>query len=191
MEDSSTECFDYILKLSKQLSDIQEGRRRETDNIEQLLKKITRQSYIDYEEFSSRTINHSNNNNPNYLTTEEGIINENYQLLYQIRKQEFIKKKVIQLIDQYKELILSIKYLIIEQDALKPRIEKDFVTDKVLPQSKQLRELEKTFVLETDNIKKNKEKYRPVLVQIIKQLHKLNVEEINDYLEQQNLLSFV
>ncbi|CCF57401.1 hypothetical protein KAFR_0C04100 [Kazachstania africana CBS 2517] len=117
MTDYGGDNFDFLLQLTKVLTSECRSSRQETDKIELLLKRVAKQAGISYSEFSKPITGETQNKYDSLCkpTERETLIQENYQLLYQIEQQEYIQKKIWHLINNINEHLNSIKSFIVEQ----------------------------------------------------------------------------
>ncbi|CCD23023.1 Far3p NDAI_0A08700 [Naumovozyma dairenensis CBS 421] len=116
---SVNDNFDYLLQLTKVLTSECRSSRAATDRIESLLKRVATQSNIPYDTLSKAT-GKRNNSEDNTTTTDvlnekEQLILENYKLIYMIEQEEYLKKKLWELIKNINDHILSVKNFIIQQ----------------------------------------------------------------------------
>ena len=117
MNEGSYDNFEYLNLLAKNLSVGCRDSRKETDKIELLLKRLSKQSVVSYEEFSQRPSEETLDayKKLSEPTTTEQLIRENYQLMYEIEQQEYINKRIIALVNSINEHLISIRNFIIEQ----------------------------------------------------------------------------
>lgn len=117
MNNNANDNFEYISQLLSALTTESRTNRQETDKIELLLKRVAKQCAISYESLGSEV---SNETLKNYEALHEPsrtnqLINENYDLIYQIEQQRYINSKVTMLIQNITEHFVSIKNFIKEQ----------------------------------------------------------------------------
>ena len=81
MNEGSYDNFEYLNLLAKNLSVGCRDSRKETDKIELLLKRLSKQSVVSYEEFSQRPSEETLDayKKLSEPTTTEQLIRENYQ----------------------------------------------------------------------------------------------------------------
>lgn len=117
MNEMTNDNFQYISELMTTLTSEFRSNRQETDKIELLLKRVAKQSSISYEklgeEVSEDTLKkYEKLSEPNEIET---LINENYDLLYQIEQQRYINNKISSLVQSIAEHFTSIKNFVKEQ----------------------------------------------------------------------------
>ncbi|AAS52045.2 ADR125Wp [Eremothecium gossypii ATCC 10895] len=128
-----SDSFDYILQLTKTLSSQCWNNRQETLKLEQLLKRLAKQTHISYEQFTNEPSAEASKiyDENAQLTEEERLVQENYQLVYQIEQQEYLNTRFWILIGQINELIVSIRNFIVEQRSIRPKAEAEFIERNV------------------------------------------------------------
>ncbi|AGO11891.1 AaceriADR125Wp [[Ashbya] aceris (nom. inval.)] len=128
-----SDSFDYILQLTKTLSSQCWNNRQETQKLEQLLKRLAKQAHISYEQFINEPSAEASRmyEENTQLTEEERLVQENYQLVYQIEQQEYLNTRFWILIGQINELIVSIRNFIVEQRSIRPKAEAEFIERNV------------------------------------------------------------
>lgn len=128
--EGSSDSFEYILQLTKALSTQCRESRQETDRIESLLRRLSKQTQISFDHFSKEPNDQVRADfeklSQETETEAERLIKENFSLIYKIEQQEYINQKVWTLIDQVDELLNSIKNFVIEQKVNRPKMEHEF-----------------------------------------------------------------
>lgn len=133
MEKDNADNFTQILQLLKQLDVENRSTRQETNKIELLLKRVAQQSSISYEKLS-KTVNDTTSKQyrcNSFVSKEEELINDNYRLLYEIEQQDYINKKIINLINTINEHLSNIKNYIIEQKLTRKQDMDNFIYEMV------------------------------------------------------------
>ncbi|KAG0670298.1 hypothetical protein C6P45_002608 [Maudiozyma exigua] len=129
MNEMANDNFQYISQLMATLTTEFRSNRQETDKIELLLKRVAKQSSISYEklgeEVSQDTLEKYNKlSEPNEIDT---LINENYDLLYQIEQQRYIHNKISSLVQSIAEHFVSIKNFVKEQKFMRDQDLDNFI----------------------------------------------------------------
>lgn len=132
MDGSSSDNFEYILQLTKILSAECRANRQERDRVEQLFKRLAKQSYVSYEQLSGDVAPGKKElfeklSNP---TEEDQLIRQNYELLKQIELQEYMNNKVWLLINEINEHLSSIKNFVIERKLAASKDVMNFIDEK-------------------------------------------------------------
>ncbi|CAB4256374.1 similar to Saccharomyces cerevisiae YMR052W FAR3 Protein involved in recovery from cell cycle arrest in response to pheromone, in a Far1p-independent pathway [Maudiozyma barnettii] len=129
MNETANDNFQYISQLMGVLASESRSNRQETDKIELLLKRVAKQSSISYEklgeEVTSETLD--NYEKLSIPTKMDTLINENYDLLYQIEQQRFVNNKISILIQSIMEHFVSIKNFIKEQKFMREQDLDNFI----------------------------------------------------------------
>ncbi|KAH3899831.1 uncharacterized protein SCODWIG_01526 [Saccharomycodes ludwigii] len=189
--DNWNDCFEYLVNLTQQLIDHQKNNRLETNKLEQVLRRISKQSYITYEEYSkndltNRITNTNGTDNENTINIQENqLINENYKLIYQIKQQLFLKDRMCKLIEQFKELIRSIKFFILEQNNLMVKLEKDIINSYIYNNVSVLNNNLTEIKFLNSNLKFNVDQVKLKLDHIIKNL----LSQSNDGATDKNIIT--
>lgn len=128
--EGSGDSFEYLLQLTKTLSSYAWNTRQETEKVEQSLKRLAKQNHISYKDYCKEPTNTTLEKFGKLKTKSEDdrLIDENYQLIYQIQQQEYINGKICLLTHQIDEMMLSIRNFIVEQKAISPKIEEAFIS---------------------------------------------------------------
>ncbi|BAO41485.1 factor arrest protein 3 [Kluyveromyces marxianus DMKU3-1042] len=131
--EGSGDSFEYLLQLTKTLSSQAWSARQQTDKVEQSLKRLAKQHYIPYKEYSKPPTAEALDEFAQIKakSPEELIVEENYRLMYQIQQQEYIHSKVCLLVQQINEMIVSIRDFIVEYKATAPHKHQEFVAANV------------------------------------------------------------
>lgn len=115
--DLSSDNFEYIFQLTKVLSAECRANRQERDKMENLLKRLAKQSGVSYEQLGNQV-------KPKVMETYQELSNtneidrltsENYEILYQIELQEYVNCKILALISEVAEHLNSIRSFVIER----------------------------------------------------------------------------
>ncbi|KAL3232371.1 Factor arrest protein 3 [Nakaseomyces bracarensis] len=117
MNDTSYDNFEYLYLLAKNLGNGCRSSRKETDKIDLLLRRLSKQTAVTYEELSQnpdeKTINKFEEmTKPSDV---DMLIKENYRLVYEIQQQEHINDLITKLVNNINEHLTSIRNFIIEQ----------------------------------------------------------------------------
>lgn len=129
MNNNASDNFEYISQLLTALTTESRANRQETDKIELLLKRVSKQCAISYESLGSEVTDETlkNYNEQNKPSKISRLVNENYDLIYQIEQQRYINSKVTLLIQNITEHFLSIKNFIKEQKYVREQDLDNFV----------------------------------------------------------------
>ncbi|SMN17788.1 similar to Saccharomyces cerevisiae YMR052W FAR3 Protein involved in recovery from cell cycle arrest in response to pheromone, in a Far1p-independent pathway [Maudiozyma saulgeensis] len=206
MNEAANDNFQYISQLMATLASESRSNRQETDKIELLLKRVAKQSAISYEKFgedvSSETL--QNYENLSIPSEVDILVNENYDLLYQIEQQRFINNKISILIQKIMEHFISIKNFIKEQKFMRDQDLDNFIYENfesqavildshlnILREKKdisgknlsriitKLKDIFKT--LDWSLISKNKHEFKLLLNQIQNLDETFNIKLLNEY----------
>ncbi|CAL9735619.1 factor arrest protein 3 [Monosporozyma servazzii] len=135
----STDNFEYLYQLTRNLSDESRTTRDETDKIELLLKRVAKQSSISYKQLSSvvkpETLQ-SYKNEKNEKDEVQQLIEDNYRLIYEIEQEEYLNKKFLLMIENIKEQLQSIKNYIIEIKLTREQDLENFLYENITSKSK-------------------------------------------------------
>lgn len=117
MNEGGYDNFEYLYLLAKNLSNGCRYSRKETDKIDLLLRRLSKQSAVTYEELtdepSQETLEkYEQMTKPSKI---DSLIKENYQLMYEIQQQEHINDLITKLVNNINEHLTSIRNFIIEQ----------------------------------------------------------------------------
>lgn len=117
MNEGGYDNFEYLYLLAKNLSNGCRSSRKETDKIDLLLRRLSKQSAVTYEELtdepSQETLEkYEQMTKPSKI---DSLIKENYQLMYEIQQQEHINDLITKLVNNINEHLTSIRNFIIEQ----------------------------------------------------------------------------
>ncbi|SCU96478.1 LANO_0E13608g1_1 [Lachancea nothofagi CBS 11611] len=129
----SGDSFEYLLHLTKVLSTECRTTRQGTERIEHSVKRLAKISQVSYEELS-KTPEPEVWQKYRVLSAEnekDRLIRENYAIIYQIERQEYVCRRIWALIDQIEDLLESIKQFVVEQRAHRVRTESQFVESVV------------------------------------------------------------
>ncbi|CUS22266.1 LAQU0S05e01508g1_1 [Lachancea quebecensis] len=127
--ENSADSFEYLLHLTKGLSTECRSTRQGTERIEHLVKRLAKLTQTSYEELSKDP-------EPFVLERYKGLSGEserdrlereNYALIYQIERQEYVCRRIWSLIDQVEDLLESIKKFVVEQQGHRLRTENEFL----------------------------------------------------------------
>lgn len=127
--ENSADSFEYFFHLAKTLSTECRSTRQGTERIEQLIKRLTKLTQTSFEELSSEPDEDVKKKYESLKVENERdrLIRENYTLIYQIERQEYVCKRIWALIDQIEDLLESIKKFVVEQRAHRTKTERQFV----------------------------------------------------------------
>ncbi|KAM3164901.1 Factor arrest protein 3 [Lachancea thermotolerans] len=127
--ENSADSFEYLLHLTKGLSTECRSTRQGTERIEHLVKRLAKLTQTSYEELSKEP-------GPQVLqkyrelgreSERDRLERENYALIYQIERQEYVCRRIWSLIDQVEDLLESIKKFVVEQQGHRLRTENEFL----------------------------------------------------------------
>lgn len=129
MNEMANDNFQYISELMATLTTEFRSNRQETDKIELLLKRVAKQSSISYEKLGGEVCEdtlekYEKLSEPNEVET---LINENYDLLYQIEQQRYINNKISSLVQSIAEHFTSIKNFVKEQKFMREQDLDNFI----------------------------------------------------------------
>lgn len=135
----STDNFEYLYQLTRNLSDESRTTRDETDKIELLLKRVAKQSSISYKQLSSvvkpETLQ-SYKEEKNEKDEVQQLIEDNYRLIYEIEQEEYLNTKFLLMIENIKEQLQSIKNYIIEIKLTREQDLENFLYENITSKSK-------------------------------------------------------
>ncbi|AMD20880.1 HDR138Wp [Eremothecium sinecaudum] len=153
--DNFSDNFDYILQLTKSLSLQCWNNRQETSKIEQLLKRLAKQSLIPYEQYIAEPTPEARKEYEKLseLTEEERLVTENYKLIYHIQQQEYLNTKLWTLITQINELLISIRTFIVEQKSVRPENESEFLQNNVISSTSKVADNRQALLLAKEHSK--------------------------------------
>lgn len=135
----STDNFEYLYQLTRNLSDESRSTREETDKIELLLKRVAKQSSISYKQLSSdvkpETLQRYNEeiDDKDEVTR---LIEDNYRLIYEIEQEDYLNKKFLMMIENIKEQLQSIKNYIIEIKLTREQDLENFLYENITSKNK-------------------------------------------------------
>lgn len=115
--DSNSGNFEYVLQLTKVLSSESRANRQESDKIESILRRLAKQSGVLYDDLSDGVSKGAQDSYDRLSAPKlaDRLINENYELIYQIEFQEYVNQKIWGLINDIIEHLSSIRGFVLER----------------------------------------------------------------------------
>ncbi|QLQ80131.1 hypothetical protein HG537_0D01310 [Torulaspora globosa] len=139
--DSSSDNFDYVFQLIKVLGSECRANRQESDKIESILRKLAKQSGLSYDQLSEK-VSESTRQKYDEASTPDStdrLILENYNLIYEIELQEYLNRRIWNLIQEIIEHLNSIRGFIIERKLTGTQTIDYYIQDKFDLKVEQLR----------------------------------------------------